>query len=78
MIGACWLFTHLKLHEVPTSELPGRRSGWCWYVPAAVLLRANAPELFAHAPSRAVKQVRRHLTRRLRCLARTPMALVFC
>jgi hypothetical protein len=32
MIGACWLFTHLQLHEVPTSDLPGRWSGWRWYV----------------------------------------------
>ncbi len=32
MVGSCWLFTHLQLHEVPARELPGRRSGWRWYV----------------------------------------------
>ncbi len=32
MVGSCWLFTHLQLHEMLSTELPRSRSRWHRYV----------------------------------------------
>ena len=32
MVGSCWLFTHVQLHEMLSAELPGSRSCWRRYL----------------------------------------------